>query len=167
MDRYGYAKVGANRYREEKGFYYEDFVLGVVIEHRPGRTVTEVDNIWQNLLSMNQHPLHIDAKYASQTEFGKLLVSSLITFNIVNGMTVHTISQKAIANLGWEKVRLNAPVFVGDTLYAETKIVSKRESKTRSADGIVEVDTLGFNQHGTQVIEFRRQILIPKRGQAQ
>jgi itaconyl-CoA hydratase len=163
MERFGYIKTGENRYREDKGFSYEDFVIGMVIEHRPGRTVTATDNIWQSLISMNQHPLHIDAEYAGQTEFKELLVSSLVTFNIVNGLTVHSISHKAVANLGWDSVRLTSPVFVGDTLYAETEVLSKRESRSRPQQGVVTVRTLGRNQRGQQVIAFERIVLVPMR----
>ncbi|HWL84702.1 MAG TPA: MaoC family dehydratase [Polyangiaceae bacterium] len=163
MERFGYRRVGENRYREDKGFCYEDFVLGMVIEHRPGRTVTVTDNIWQSLISMNQHPLHIDAEYCKETEFEKLLVSSLVTFNLVNGMTVHTVSQKGIANLGWDAVRLTAPVFVGDTLYAESEVLTKRESKSRPEQGIVTVRTIGTNQNQQRVIQFERTVLVPKR----
>ncbi|MGA6170959.1 MaoC family dehydratase [Streptomyces sp. NPDC012600] len=141
---------------------YEDYVPGEVIEHRPGRTITMTDNVWSSLLCLNQHPLHIDAVYAEQTQFGKIVVSSLVTFGIVNGMTVSTISAKCVANLGWDKVRLTAPVFVGDTLYAQTRIVSRRESSTRPDQGIVTVHTVGRNQDGVSVIEFERTILVPK-----
>ncbi|MBT2364987.1 MaoC family dehydratase [Streptomyces sp. ISL-10] len=141
---------------------YEDFVPGEVIEHRPGRTITMTDNVWSSLLCLNQHPLHIDAVYAEQTQFGRILVSSLVTFGIVNGMTVSTISAKCVANLGWDKVRLTAPVFVGDTLYAQTRIVARRESGTRSGEGIVTVHTVGRNQHDVTVIEFERTILVPR-----
>ncbi|MFJ1590856.1 MaoC family dehydratase [Kitasatospora albolonga] len=141
---------------------YEDYVPGEVIEHRPGRTITMTDNVWSSLLCLNQHPLHIDAVYAEQTQFGKIVVSSLVTFGIVNGMTVSTISAKCVANLGWDKVRLTAPVFVGDTLYAQTRIVSRRESGTRPDQGIVTVHTVGRNQDGVSVIEFERTILVPK-----
>ncbi|WP_208638991.1 MaoC family dehydratase [Kitasatospora albolonga] len=140
---------------------YEDYVPGEVIEHRPGRTITMTDNVWSSLLCLNQHPLHIDAVYAEQTQFGKIVVSSLVTFGIVNGMTVSTISAKCVANLGWDKVRLTAPVFVGDTLYAQTRIVSRRESGTRPDQGIVTVHTVGRNQDGVSVIEFERTILVP------
>ncbi|MDT0492180.1 MaoC family dehydratase [Streptomyces griseus] len=140
---------------------YEDYVPGEVIEHRPGRTITMTDNVWSSLLCLNQHPLHIDAVYAEQTQFGKIVVSSLVTFGIVNGMTVSTISAKCVANLGWDKVRLTAPVFVGDTLYAQTRIVSRRESSTRPDQGIVTVHTVGRNQDGVSVIEFERTILVP------
>ncbi|AXW64871.1 dehydratase (plasmid) [Ralstonia solanacearum] len=158
-----YTEISENRFREEKGLYFEDYTPGITIEHRPGRTITITDNIWQSLVSMNQHPVHIDDAYASQTEFSRLLVSSLVTFNIINGMTVHSISQRAIANLGWDAVRLVSPVFVGDTLYAETEILSKRRSKSRPNQGIVTVRTKGLNQDNTVVIEFNRTILVPCR----
>ncbi|AOI71769.1 MaoC family dehydratase [Burkholderia ubonensis] len=159
----GYTRIAANRYREDKGFHYDDFVVGETIEHRPGRTITATDNVWQSLIAMNQHPLHIESEFANRTEFGELLVSSLVTFNIVNGMTVHTISQKGIANLGWDEVRLLAPVFVGDTLYAETEILDKRLSRSRAGQGIVTVRTTGTRQDGAAVITFKRTILIPQR----
>jgi itaconyl-CoA hydratase len=158
-----YVQTAPGRYREAAGLRYEDFVIGDVIEHRPGRTILDVDNIWGSLLCLNQHPLHIDGVYAAQTEFGQLLVSSLVTFGIVNGMTVRSISQGAVANLGWDQVRLTAPVFVGDTLYAETTIVAKRESTSRPGQGIVTVRSAGSNQDGVQVIEFMRTILVPVR----
>ncbi|MCG6497800.1 MaoC family dehydratase [Kitasatospora sp. A2-31] len=141
---------------------YEDFVPGEVVEHRPGRTITMSDNTWSSLLCLNQHPLHIDAVYAEQTAFQKILVSSLVTFGIVNGMTVSSISAKCIANLGWDKVRMTAPVFVGDTLYATTRILGKRESAKRPGEGIVTVHTTGLNQDGVPVIEFERTILVPR-----
>jgi len=162
MKTSSYIKISKNRYKEDKGFYYEDFDPGIIIEHTPGRSITETDNIWQSLISMNQHPVHIDKAYAENAEFKKLLVSSLVTFNIINGMTVFSISQKCIANLGWKSVTLTAPVFVGDTLYAETEILSKRESKTRPEQGIIEVKTRGFNQGKIKVIEFERTLLVPK-----
>jgi itaconyl-CoA hydratase len=158
-----YVQVRPGRYRENSGLLYEHFVVGDVIEHRPGRTISTTDNIWGSLLCLNQHPLHIDAVYAGETEFGQLLVSSLVTFGIVNGMTVRTISQRGIANLGWDNVRLRAPVFVGDTLYAETEIVAKRPSESRPGQGIVTVHTTGRNQHGVQVIDFIRTVLVPMR----
>jgi len=154
-----YVEVEPGRFREDDGLYYEDYVVGQVFEHRPGRTITTTDNIWGSLLSLNQHPLHIDEVYASGTPFKKLLVSSLVTFGIVNGMTVKTISQKAVANLGWDNVRLIAPVFIGDTLYAETTILAKRPSGSRPGEGIVTVHTTGRNQDDLPVIEFDRTIL--------
>lgn len=158
-----YVELEPGRFREDDGLNYEDYVVGHVFEHRPGRTITTTDNIWSSLLSLNQHPLHIDDVYASGTPFKELLVSSLVTFGIVNGMTVKTISQKGVANLGWDKVRLTAPVFVGDTLYAETTIIAKRPSGSRPGEGIVTVHSVGRNQHGVQVIEFDRTVLAAMR----
>jgi itaconyl-CoA hydratase len=158
-----YTVVAPGVHREDHGLAYEDFVPGEVIEHRPGRTVTMTDNVWGSLICHNQHPLHIDAVYAEQSEFGRLLVSSLVTFGLVNGMTVASISFKGVANLGWDRVRLTAPVFVGDTLYAHTRILAKRASATRPGEGIVTVLTTGVNQDGVTVIEFERTILVPER----
>ncbi|OEJ29281.1 dehydratase [Streptomyces agglomeratus] len=161
-----YVELEPGRFREDVGLRYEDYVIGHVFEHRPGRTITATDNIWSSLLCLNQHPLHIDEVYASTTPFKKLLVSSLVTFGIVNGMTVRTISQQAVANLGWDKVRLSAPVFVGDTLYAETTILAKRPSGSRPGEGIVTVHTVGRNQDGVPVIEFDRTLMATMRGPA-
>ena len=159
-------EVGKNRYRESYGRYLEDFNIGDIYEHRPGRTLTESDNTWFTLLTMNQHPLHFDREYASKSEFGKPLVNSCLTLSIVAGMSVSDISQKTIANLGWDKIKLTAPVYVGDTLYAESEVLSKRESKSRPTQGIVSVRTTGFNQDGEEVISYERTMLIPKNGHA-
>ena len=159
-------EVGKNRYRESYGRYLEDFSIGDVYEHRPGRTITESDNTWFTLLTMNQHPLHFDAGYASKSEFGKPLVNSCLTLSMVAGMSVSDISQKTIANLGWDKIKLTAPVYVGDTLYAESIVLSKRESKSRPNQGIVTVRSTGFNQEGIEVISYERTMLIPKTGHA-
>ena len=159
-------EVGKNRYRESYGRYLEDFTIGDVYEHRPGRTVSESDNTWFTLLTMNQHPLHFDAEYASKSEFRKPLVNSCLTLSIVAGMSVSDISQKTIANLGWDKIKLTSPVFVGDTLYAESIVLSKRESKSRPNQGIVSVGSTGCNQDGTEVISYERTMLIPKQGHA-
>ena len=156
--------VGEQRYRESYGRYLEDFQVGDVYEHRPGRSVTESDNTWFTLLTMNQHPLHFDREYGAKTEFGQVLVNSCLTISVVTGMSVSDISQKTIANLGWDNVRLTGPVFIGDTLYAESKVLEIRESKSRPNQGIVRVETVGTKQDGTQVISFERAMLIPKRG---
>ncbi len=158
--------VGEQRYRESYGRYLEEFKEGDVYEHRPGRSITETDNTWFTLLTMNQHPLHFDREYGEKSEFGQVLVNSCLTISIVTGMSVSDISQKTVANLGWDKVRLTGPVFVGDTLYAESKVLSIRESKSRPNQGIVTVETTGKKQDGTQVISFERSMLIPKRGHA-
>lgn len=158
--------VGKQRYRESYGRYLEDFEVGDVYEHRPGRTITETDNTWFTLLTMNQHPLHFDREYGEKTEFGQVLVNSCLTISLVTGMSVSDISQKTIANLGWDKVRLSGPVFIGDTLYAESRVVSIRESNSRPNQGIVTVESIGRKQDGSQIISFERSMLIPKRGHA-
>ena len=159
-------RVGDKRYRESYGRYFEDFEIGDVYEHRPGRTITETDNTWFTLLTMNQHPLHFDKEYGAKTEFGKVLVNSCLTISLVTGMSVSDISQKTIANLGWDKVRLSGPVFVGDTLYAESQVLSKRESNSRPNQGIVSVETKGIKQDESVVISFERSMLIPFKGHA-
>jgi len=157
-------QVGENRYREEYGRYYEDFSEGDVYEHRPKRTITAVDNYWFTLLTMNNHPLHFDAEYAGETEWNQELVNSLLTLSVVHGMTVSDVSYKGVANLGWEEVRLTNPVFHGDTLSAESEVTQKRESESRQGEGIVTVKTSGYKQTGDKVIEFKRSVLVPFRG---
>ena len=159
-------EVGQQRYRESYGRHLEDFQVGDVYEHRPGRSITETDNTWFTLLTMNQHPLHFDREYGAKTEFGQVLVNSCLTISLVTGMSVSDISQKTIANLGWDKVRLTGPVFVGDTLYAESTVLAIRESGSRPNQGIVTVESRGLKQDGQQVISFERSMLIPKRGHA-
>lgn len=159
-------QIGPQRYRESFGRYYEDFTVGDVYEHRPGRTLTETDNTWFTLLTMNTHPLHFDAEYAKHSEFGRCIVASPLTLAIIVGMSVTDVSQKAIANLGWKEIRMTAPVFAGDTLYAETEVLGKRESASRPTAGLVTVRTLGRNQHGAVVCDFERTILVAKRGHA-
>ena len=161
---YGSKKVGENRYREDIGRYYEDFQVGDVYEHRPGRSISEADNTWFTLLTMNKHPVHFDANYAAKSEFGKPLVNSALTLSIVAGMSVSDCSQKAIANLGWNDIRLTAPVFIGDTLYAESQVLDKRESKSRPTQGIVTIKTTGKKADGTVFMTYERTMLIPKRG---
>ncbi|MEM7098180.1 MAG: MaoC family dehydratase [Pseudomonadota bacterium] len=158
--------VGEQRYRESYGRYLEDFNVGDVYEHRPGRSITESDNTWFTLLTMNQHPLHFDREYGEKSEFGQVLVNSCLTISIVTGMSVSDISQKTVANLGWDKVRLTGPVFIGDTIYAESRVLTIRESNSRPNQGIVTVETVGKKQDGSQVISFERSMLIPKRGHA-
>lgn len=157
-------QVGPNRYRESFGRYYEDFTVGDIYEHRPGRTISEADNTWFTLLTMNTHPLHFDAEYAKQSEFGRCLVSSPLTVAILVGMSVSDVSQKAIANLGWTNIRMTHPVFAGDTLRSESEVLSKRESKSRPNAGLVTVATRGFNQDGVLVCDFERTMLVARRG---
>ena len=161
-----FKEVGPNRFRETYGRYFEDFNVADVYEHRPGRTVTEADNIQFTLLTMNPHPIHLDSAYAAQSEFGRPLVNSTLTLAIVTGMSVTDVSYKAIANLGWNDIRLSAPVFAGDTLYAESEVLNKRESKSRPHQGIVTVKTTGLKSDGTVFLAFERSVLVPKRGHA-
>lgn len=158
--------VGSGRFRESYGRYFEEFEVGHVFEHRPGRTISETDNTWFTLLTMNQHPLHFDHEYGSKSEFGQPIVNSCLTLSLVTGMSVSDVSQKTVANLGWDNVRLTAPVFVGDTLYAESEVLEKRESKSRPNQGIVRIRTVGIKSDGTEVISFDRAMLIPFRGHA-
>ncbi|MBL4757509.1 MAG: MaoC family dehydratase [Rhizobiales bacterium] len=159
-------EISKGRYRESYGRYFEDFKVGDVYEHRPGRTISESDNTWFTLLTMNQHPLHFDAEYAAKSEFGRPVVNSCLTLSIVAGMSVSDVSQKTIANLGWDKIKLTSPIFVGDTLYAESEVLEKRESNSRPTQGIVSIRTIGKKADGTQFISYERTMLIPKRGHA-
>lgn len=150
--------------RERFGRYFEEFVVGHRYEHRPGRTITESDNTWFTLLTMNTHPLHFDQEYAKATEFGRCVVCSPFTVALLVGMSVTDVSYKAIANLGWREIRLPAPVFVGDTLYAESQVLAVRESASRPNAGVVTVRTTGRNQDKIVICEFERTVLVPKRG---
>ncbi|MEM7539960.1 MAG: MaoC family dehydratase [Pseudomonadota bacterium] len=159
-------QISENVFRESYGRYYEDFEVGHTYQHRPGKTITETDNQWFTLLTMNTHPLHFDRVYGEASEFGQCLVNSALTVSMVAGMSVSDVSQKTIANLGWKEIKLPAPLFVGDTLYAESEVLGKRESKSRPTAGIVTVRTWGKKHDGTVVCEFDRSMLIPKRGHA-
>ena len=162
--RKGVIEVGPQRYRESYGRYFEEFTVGDVYEHRPGRTITEADNVWFTLLTMNTHPLHFDQVYAAKTEFKRPLVNSPLTVAILVGMSVSDVSQKAVANLGWKEIRMLAPVFAGDTLYAESEVLEKRESKSRPEQGLVTIKTTGRNQDGVVVCDFDRTMLVWKQG---
>ena len=144
---------------------FEDFETGLVIRHPLGRTITATDNTWFTLLTVNTNPIHFDANYAAQTEFKKPLVNSTLTLALITGLTVADVSQYAV-NLGWDEIRMPAPVFEGDTLYAQTEVLSCRESKSRPNMGLVEIKTTGFKADGTVVMTFRRSILVYKRGHA-
>jgi itaconyl-CoA hydratase len=147
------------------GRVFEDFEVGDVYRHPLGRTVLATDNVWFTLLTQNTNPIHFDRAYAAKTEFGKPLVDSTFTLALVTGQSVADISQNAMANLGWDEVRLPNPVFEGDTIYSQSEVLEKRESKSRPNVGIVRFKTTGFTQDGTVVIEFKRTIMIYKRGQ--
>lgn len=162
--RKGVIEIAPGRFRETFGRAFEEFTVGHIYEHRPGRTITDADNVWFTLLTMNTHPTHFDYEYAAKTEFQKPLVVSTLTLAILTGMSVSDISQKAVANLGWDEVRMPHPLFCGDTLTAESEVLEKRESASRPEQGLVTVRTTGFNQHGTIVCTFRRTILVWKQG---
>ena len=144
------------------GRCFEDLQPGTVIRHPIGRTISATDNAWFTLLTMNSNPIHFDAHYSAQTEFGRPIVNSALTLAVVTGLSVSDVSRFAV-NLGWDEVRMPAPVFEGDTIYAQTAVLSARESKSRPSQGIVEIKTIGFKQDGTVVMEYRRTILVYKR----
>lgn len=148
------------------GRFYEDFEVGDVYRHPHGRTIVTADNIWFSLLSQNSNPIHVDHVYASKTELGKPLVNSTLTLALVTGQSVVDVSSNVMANLGWDEVRLPHPVFEGDTIYSQSEVLSKRESKSRPTVGIVSVKSIGFNQDGTVVITFKRTFMVYKRGHA-
>lgn len=159
-------EVGPQRYRETFGRYFEDFHVGDVYEHRPGKTVTQYDNHLFTLLTLNTHPMHFDAEFGKASEFGRNIVVSPYTLALLIGMSVTDVSQKAIANLGMDEVKFTAPVFEGDTIYGESEVLAKRESKSRPGQGIVTVKTIGKNQDEVMVCTFVRNVLIPAKGQA-
>ncbi len=148
------------------GNYFDDFAVGDVYTHPLGRTITEADNTWFTLLTMNTNPNHFDANLAQHTEFGKPLVNSGLTLAIVLGQSVSDISQNAFANLGWKDISLTAPVFVGDTVYAQSKVIGLRESNSRPYAGIVTVQTRGYKQDGTVFMTFERSVYVYKRDHA-
>lgn len=147
------------------GRVYEDFNVGDIYQHSLGRTVIAADNIWFTLLTQNTNPIHFDAIYSAQTEYGRPLVDSTFTLALVTGQSVADVSQNAMANLGWDEVRLPNPVFEGDTIYSQSEVLEKRESKSRPNVGIVKIKTVGYKQDGSIVIEFKRTMMIYKRGQ--
>jgi itaconyl-CoA hydratase len=149
-----------------RGRFFEDFEAGDIYEHPLGRTVTTTDNAWFTLLTQNTAAIHFDHYYASQTEFGRPLVDSTFTLALVTGQSVTDVSQNVFANLGWDEVRLPNPVFEGDTIYSQSEVLEKRESKSRPDVGIVKVRTTGFNQDGTTVITFVRTIMVYKKDHA-
>ena len=148
------------------GKYFEELEVGQLFQHQPGRTVTESDNTFFTCLTMNPQPLHLDHEFAAKSEFGRPLVNSCLTLAMVTGMSVSDLSRKAVANLGWDKVRLTAPVFAGDTIYAESEVLEVRESKSRPTQGIITVRTTGRKADGTAFMSFERSILVPRRGHA-
>lgn len=144
------------------GRYLEDFSIGDIYKHWPGKTITESDNNLFSLLTMNHHPLHIDKNFASNTNHKKILVVGTLTFSLAVGLTVRDISGKAIANLEYEKISHLAPVFIGDTIYVISKILDITYSRSKPDRGIVYVETSVINQDNVVVLNFRRKVLIPK-----
>jgi acyl dehydratase len=139
---------------------YEDMQVGDVYRSRFGRTVLEADNVWFTLLTMNTNPIHFDVEYAATTPWQRPLVDSTFTLALVTGLSVGDVSEHAV-NLGWQDVRLPAPVYAGDTIRAETEVLARRESQSRPGQGIVTVRTRGLNQRDEVVIEFERTIMVP------
>lgn len=145
------------------GRYYEDFEIGDIYRHPLGRTITEADNIWFTLLTMNTNQMHFNANYAEKSTFGKYLVNSGLTVAMVLGQSVTDVSQNGMANLSWDEIRLTHPVYVGDTLYAESLVLDKRESASRPYAGIVSVKTRGLNQDGDVCVTWKRSVMVYKR----
>ncbi|KLL09795.1 dehydratase [Protofrankia coriariae] len=144
-----------------RGRYLDELVVGDVYSHRPGRTVTDTDNVLFTTLTMNTQSLHLDADYASRTEFGRVLVNSLFTMSTVVGLSVGDLTEgTTVANLGFSEIVFPAPVFIGDTLFAETEVVSVRESSSRRGQGVVEFEHRGLNQRGKLVCRARRTALM-------
>ncbi len=149
--------------KDSFGYHFESFKIGDIYKHWPGKTITESDNNLFSLIVMNHNPLHIDKHYSKSTQHKQILVVGTLVFSLVAGMSVSDISGKAIANLDYEKINHHNPVFIGDTIYAETEIIQKRESKSKSDRGIIYVETRAFNQESEKVLSFRRNALIFKK----
>ncbi len=153
--------------KEKFGLFYEEFNIGDVYKHWPGKTIFESDNNLFTLITMNPHPVHFDLEYCKDQQYGKILVVGTLIFSLIASMTVSEISGKAIANLEYEFVKHEGPVFIGDTLYSETEILDKWESKSKSDRGIVYVETRGYNQNGNVILRFRRKVLIKRMNKIQ
>ncbi|WP_312906902.1 MaoC family dehydratase [Tissierella praeacuta] len=148
---------------EQIGRYFEEFQVGEVIVHKTSKTIFESDNNLFSLLTMNHHPVHINVDYASKQQHGKILVVGTLVFSLAVGITVADISGKAIANLSYENIDHLAPVFIGDTIYAETEVLEMRESNSKNDRGIIYVETVVFNQDKVKTLKFRRKILVKKK----
>ncbi len=145
------------------GLHFEDFEVGAEIKHALSKTIFESDNNFFSLMTMNHHPVHTNIDYAGKNQHGKILVVGTLVFSLAVGITVPDVSGKAIANLGYEEVKHLNPVFVNDTIYVRTKVLEKRESKSKPDRGIVYVESIASNQHGVDVLSFRRHVLVKKR----
>ncbi|MFT4883971.1 MAG: itaconyl-CoA hydratase [Natronomonas sp.] len=150
-----------------QGRYFEDFQVGDVYKHPYGRTVTETDNVWLTNLTMNVNPMHFNEAYAAETEFGERLVDGLYVIALAVGMSVVDISANATANLGYDRVRHHAPVFHGDTIFAESEVLSKRESDSRDHVGIVTTELRAYNQDDELVLSLERTPMVLKRKAAE
>lgn len=143
-----------------RGRYFEDMEVGDVYRSRLGRTIEQTDNAWFTLLTLNTNQVHFNDEFAKGTEFAQPLVNSCFTLSLVVGLSVPDTSENAVANLGWDAITMPNPVFAGDTLWAESEVLTKRESKSRPTQGIVGIRTRGINQKGETVVEYRRTFLI-------
>lgn len=149
----------------QMGRFFEDFNVGELIEHWPGRTIRDFDDTWFTLMTMNTNPLHFDDHFASQSQHGQCLVNGVLVFALTVGMSVRDISQNAIANLEYEWVKHHAPTFHGDTLYAQSVILEKTESRSKPDRGVIYAETRALNQRKDLVLTLRRRVLIAKRPQ--
>jgi itaconyl-CoA hydratase len=149
------------------GRYYEDYEVGDVFQHPFGRTINEADNTWFTLLTMNTNQNHFNADFAARAPYGKVIVNSGLTVALVLGLSVIDMSQTALLNLGWTDIKLSHPVFVGDTIYAESVVTAKRESGSRPYAGIITCGTRGLNQDGDEVVSWTRTVMVYKRGATQ
>ena len=157
------ASNGKRIVRGWEGRYYEDFTVGDIYKHPYGRTVTETDDVWFTNLTMNLNPMHFNEVYAADTEFGERLVNGLVVIAMAVGMSVIDVSQNATANLGYDNVRHHGPVFHGDTIFAESEVLSKRESDSRDHVGIIETELRAYNQNDEKVLSLTRTPMVLKR----
>ncbi len=148
-----------------EGRFFEDFTVGDIYRSRLGRTVTEADNIWFTLLTNNTNQLHFNNEYGRRSQFGQCLVNSALTLAIVAGLNVTDVSENGFA-LGWDEIKLPNPLYVGETLYAQSEVVEVRESRSRPQQGIVKVRTRGIKQDGTVVIDYTRSVMVWRRAHA-
>lgn len=149
-------------YKKWKGLFFEDFIINDIYEHPFGRTIIEADNVWFTNLTMNTQQLHYNKDYAKQTEFKVPLVNSCLTLSVLTGLSVIDLGYNLIANLEWNEVKCSAPVYIDDTLYAKSVILKKQELKSKPKAGIIEVKTIGANQDGKIVMEFKRKFMVKK-----
>jgi len=144
------------------GRYFEDFQVGAIYHHRIRKTITESDNNLFCLITMNHHPAHLDLEYAQDSQHGNILVVGTLIFSLVVGLTVADISGRAIANLMYENINHDGPVFIGDTIHANTEIIEINNSRTKNDRGIIKVKTCAYNQDDKLILTFSRKVLVPK-----